>query len=200
MTIHVAAAFLQCFDEPSAPQIEEAPPPESLDAPDPAQQLAADFERLRAELEAACAQTLQQERETHAAALRAAREAWVREEGSALAATFVAGLQDGFDTLRSDVARILAPFVSSRIAARALNDLVDSLHTATRNVDAPVIRMTGPRDLIERLRLTLAQDDLVIAAEEREGVDMRIEIGPTLIETRLEDWMRSLTAQADESQ
>ncbi len=90
----------------------------------------------------------------------------------------------------------MTPFVSDRIAAHALDELVQSLRTAIEIGDASIISMKGPRDLLEKLRSALADKGVAIDCFVEEAMDVRIALGSTVIETRLDDWMRRLATEA----
>ncbi|PPD45593.1 MAG: hypothetical protein CTY15_04215 [Methylocystis sp.] len=196
MTVHEAAAYLLCFDAPHlVPQ--EAPPKQDQECATESESddLAPDVDplQLRAELEAEFADVLRREREAFDVTLAEARERWTEEQARVLSERLSTSFDEGYARLRADVARILSPFVSKGIAARALEELLGSLRTAVADDQAPVVRISGPRDILDRLQLELSGGNVVVTTIESEEIDVRVEIGPTRIETRLTDWMRDFS-------
>jgi hypothetical protein len=209
--IHAASSWLLSFDEPArAPSSSHdeffayAPKPDLGDEPTPLFGFAetepeqvdlapdVDVDELRRTLEAEMATALQKQKEEHDEALRLARLQWLEEEADALGQRMTQSFGGAFETLRSDVARILAPFVAREIEEMAQAELIDATRRAFADQDAPAIRLEGPRDLIERIARAFADQSAAVTLIEADSIDVKIDLSHTRLETRLDDWMRRL--------
>ncbi len=208
MNIHAISNYLQRFDAPPATAPEPAetlslleglfdaplrahdeepihappPPPESFD-----------IDALRRDFDAHLAAALEAQQAAHDENLRAARAQWIDEQGAVLARRLSESLDAALEALRSDVARVLAPFVAEEIQAIALGELTESIRRAIAGEDAPAIRIDGPADIIGKLADSLAGERAAVTLSETETIDVTVDLGLTKIDTRLEAWMRRLT-------
>jgi hypothetical protein len=206
--IHAASAWLMCFDEPqpAPPSLEESLEPASMEvlgesAPlfDPGEQnheqepppAPVDVDTLRREFEEELAAALLKQQEAHEVALRLARSQWLEQE-TGIGQRMAEGLESAFEALRADVARILTPFVAREVEQRASEDLVGATRRAFADEEAPAIRLEGPRDLMEKITQSFTAQSIAATLIEADGVDVKIDLSHTRIETRLDAWMRRL--------
>lgn len=189
MMIHHISTYLQRFDvtEPAALEMdEEAHDEPQAELEEPRLSLA-EVETIRRDLEADFAQRLQAQQEAHEQSLSLMREEWTRAESEALSQRFLQALATAFIELRTDVARVIRPFLDAALQERALDELVHAVRKAIRDTRDPVLRLTGPADLIEKVGLALGADAAVNFVESRDG-DVSVDLSPLKIETRLIEW------------
>lgn len=184
------AAPVEAFD-PETPLFEFAElEPEPDPEPEPA---AVDIDALRRAFEEEREAALQTQQAAHEEALRLARAQWAETQANVLSERMAESLATAFEQLRSDVARILAPFVAREIEELACEDLIEATRRALADEQAPAIRVEGPKDLIERLSQTLGSVQASVSLIETEGVDVQIDLAHARLETRLDAWMRRLS-------
>lgn len=147
---------------------------------------------IRAELEREFDKQIAKEREAFADRLAAERALWANEEGVRLAEGIQRTLDEHAHGLRDAIGRLLAPFVTHHVLERSLYDFMDFVLAAAADREHPLIHIQGPSDLLEVARQRLSQENIAIRVTQRETVDIAAQIGDTLIETRMEEWMRRL--------
>ena len=182
---------------------ESAPPPSSFmimpeAAVDPAEIIAVEREAAHAEgYEAGLVAARQEAATAHKAAeaefdarLLSERIRWTEVE----AARMAAALADGFDVLTRDIAhcadQVLRPFLDVAMRDKALADLADTL--ARLGEDTPLMRITGPADLLDALRTADALPSRSLDLEVGADLDVKVVAQPTSIETRIGAWVRRL--------
>jgi hypothetical protein len=210
--IHAVSSYLLRFDEPPpAPQSGadglfglSAPTMNFLEAPtdlldfsdhESAAEIteeAADAHAAPGMFEEELAAALQNQQAAHEEALRNARAEWVQQEGELLGKRLVDTLTRAMEDLRSDVGRILAPFVAREIEEMARDELIDLARRALADEEDTAIRLHGPKDLIDRVSRELASQSVVVNLVEADTVDVTIDLSRTKLETRLDAWMRRL--------
>ncbi len=206
--IHAASAWLLRFDEPqpapaapeeffepaSAEALEESAPLFDLGEQHHEQELPpapVDADALRRDFEEEMAAALLKQQEAHEEALRLARSQWLEQE-TEIGQRIAEELENAFEALRSDVARILTPFVAREVEQKANEDLVSAARRAFADEEASAMRLEGPRDLMEKITQALAAQSVAVTLIEADGVDVRIDLSHTRIETCLDAWMRRL--------
>lgn len=132
------------------------------------------------------------ERARSAADIAAERARWIAEQGDALADGVASGLAAIETAIADSVARILAPFLASERRERSIAELVAILATLLARNDTPVMRLEGPEDLITALRHRLGPDAGAIEYRARDGADVTVLVGETMIETCLGAWAAGL--------
>jgi hypothetical protein len=201
------ADVLMRFDEPPrfAPPLAPLAPPEPV-APVVEEELVPDEPRteltdeLRAQLVEDGRAAAKEEYDALIARERAAfslrveteRRRWASEEGERLGDEFRSALDQFVTQVGEDVGRVLEPFVTREMRERMLDALVDRLRVVIADRDDPVVRLSGPTDLLDALCEKLSGEGVATRIEDVGGVDVRARLEATTIETRLEDWMREL--------
>ncbi len=140
------------------------------------------------------ATVIEDERQAAAQRLQQAREDWNTEIADCLAIRFEHTMAMAIERLRDDIAGILRPFVSHEVYASALADVTDSLKKGLAGVVEPVIEVSAPGDLIDKLSGALADRDIKIIARESDDLDVVVHFGSTTVSTTLEKWLAQLTA------
>jgi hypothetical protein len=189
--------FLAEFSEVDQPV--DVPPDEAPPATDPAVDEA---DRLRALVQAAREEglaegrrlgddaaevRLQQLAGDHAAALEAARAAWAAGEGESLASTLISGLAALEAALADNLAGVVTPFLAPAARHRAALELRAALAALMAGTHGGLIEIRGPGDILEPLRVALA-DNAAVVLTEADGVDVVVEAGDTTIRSQLQAW------------
>lgn len=177
--------------------IVEPKPPVDIDA-----LLKEHADRVRAEeaekAKAALAAALAQERRAHEEQRRKERAEWVEAQSAPLAASIVTALAGVEENLSQSLARMFAPFLKDAVRDKALGELRDTVCALLGEEDAPRIEVSGPGDLIDRIR-----DAIAGSAPERAGqivytvtgaADVRVVAGNTVSATQLGTWNQRIEA------
>lgn len=139
---------------------------------------------VQAEMEA----RLTAERSRAEETLAAERLRWADSESARFAADLgeaFAALRDG---LAASVARLLTPVLEQARVRQSVDELVAVLAAITERPDAPVLEISGPEDLLGRLRDRLGTSPAAIRYEVSAGGEVRVRAGDTLVETELLTW------------
>ena len=146
------------------------------------------------EIETIVAAAVEAERQAAGQRLRQAREDWTIEITESLAARFEQNMARAIDRFREDVAGVLTPFVSQEVCVKAIDDLATSVKKALDGVIDPVIEISAPADVINKLSRALTDRNVAIIARESDQMDARIHCGSTTIETALESLLARLAS------
>ncbi len=189
MMIHHISSYLQRFDVAEPPVLEmhdETHGGSQVELEEPRLSLA-EVETIRRDLEADFARRLQAQHEAHEQSLIRMREEWTRAESEVLRQGFLQALEAAFIELRADVARVLTPFLAASFEKKALDELIQAVRQAIGDTRDPVLRLSGPVDLIEKVGLALGVDAAINVVESHD-VDVSVDLSPLKIETRLSEW------------
>jgi hypothetical protein len=114
------------------------------------------------------------------------RLAFKAKEYALMAENISQGLADVEARIADSVARILKPLLIDRQAERILQALAENL-TRMLSGEAPdLLRVSGPKDLLESLRTKLAAVPASVEFVEADGVDVTVTAQHTLIESQLQ--------------
>jgi flagellar biosynthesis/type III secretory pathway protein FliH len=182
---------------------EEAPSLRSLD-PKEAEELARKLEEAmaagreegRASAAADFAVELEQQRRELEGQIAAARQAWLAEEGERLSAAHAAALSQLQSEIADGVARILKPFLVLSLRDQVLDALSETMRTVLKD-DKPLLKVSGPEDLLEALRERMGQDEASISYEAAPAVEVSVVADHTVIETRLKAWIDRFDAATE---
>lgn len=153
-------------------------------------------DEARAAIAAQYEERLEAERRAHEEALAAALTRWRAEEGERLAPMLAAGIE-GLETRIADTAAgVLRPFIDAMRRTQVIGALRDAV-AAVLSSDAPALRIEGPPDLLDALRVALPQNaTAVVDYVPSEGVDVRVTADRSVITSQLEAWGRRLDESA----
>lgn len=199
------AFYLTRFDEEEPrpvetafvlPQLEEEPPP-LLEEEPPLDVLTEEIrlqliEEGRAAARAEYEELIERERLSHAEQLDGERSRWASEEGERLGEQFRIALNEFSTRLEDSVERILEPFVVREVREQMLASLLERLRLLLADKENPIVHLSGPMDLLEAVCSKLNADDLTTCIDEVGGVDVKVRLDTTSIETRLEEWLQQL--------
>lgn len=195
--VHRASAYLLRFEEPETgpSPVEELidPPPVFSQEPltDALNQYEHQLENLRRAYDDLLA-TQQDHERVIEEAVESARRAWLQKEGENLAKVLKEEIDAGFASLRADVARILEPFVGKQMSDVSVSELISILRHAMFGAEEPVLRIEGPKNLLESLSASFANDPFSCELVETEVADVKIVLPATHMQTRIDEWLRTL--------
>ncbi|WP_051357060.1 hypothetical protein [Azorhizobium doebereinerae] len=187
-------------EAPAKPKMESLAQPKPVRpvkeaAPDPAVVLAAAVEAARAETLAAARLEFEAERARDAEAFEAhlglARQQWAVESATGLAEGLKGAMAEMEERIATAAGRILMPFLAEAVRARAVDELVGHVKRLMSTPEAPVVRVSGPEDLLNVLRARC--DGTGIEFQPNQDVDVRVTADDTVIETQLRAWGAQLT-------
>lgn len=127
----------------------------------------------------------------HAAALEGARQAWNDEIATRLAAQIPQALDTIGDQISDTVGRLLRPFLEAELRDAANRALIAQITPLLNGADGALVRVSGPALLLETLRRVFPSDGATIF-EETEATEVTIQLGETMIETRIAPWIAKL--------
>ena len=131
---------------------------------------------------------LEQEKQALEAKAADDRQVLLNETAAKIAAD-IAEVGDQLQSRIADVAaRILEPMISSAVQKQAAASFIDHLAAITTDARRPVLRITGPSELLELIRSKLGVR--AIAVEMRPGpeIEASITIDQIVLETQLKAW------------
>jgi len=143
----------------------------------------------RAELDARMAE----ERTAFAERLRSERARWIEEEAGAISAGWEETLLALQAKLSEAVATLLLPLIDTGLASKAVNELSGLVRNLLSQDKQPLIRVEGPDDLTTALRAHLGAAAASVEFAVTEGVDIRLLVGGSAIETQLQSWKERLS-------
>lgn len=129
--------------------------------------------------------------------LNDARARWLAEEAGRLADGWKAALEDLETRLADTAAGLLAPLVEAALAAKAASELSAAVADLLSQDARKIIRVTGPADLVEMLRVRLGEAAGSIEFTTAGSVDLKLVAGDTVFETQLEPWSQRLRHAID---
>jgi len=150
-------------------------------------------EEIIADCEAKHESALAAERAEFETRMKNEREAWTTNQAQVVSRQLMSALNLSFERLRSDIARILSPFVAEKIMTRVSADLISVLQAGLANADAPAMEINGPRDLLEKIETALAETNIALNLLESDDVDAHVTFASTIVETSLGEWISRLS-------
>jgi hypothetical protein len=122
------------------------------------------------------------------------RDEWAADEGDRLLAAHRAAIADFETRCAQAVANILRPFLTQAVIARVTEALVQNIEALLASRKRSLFEISGPQDLIEALKQKFSDRPASIAYALSDGVDVRVRVDDTVIETQLGAWMQALGA------
>jgi len=122
------------------------------------------------------------------------RECWAKDEGDRLLAAHRAAMADFEMRCAQAVANILRPFLTQSVIARVTESLVQNIEVLFASRKRSLFEISGPQDLIEALKQKFSDRPASISYALSDGVDVRVRVDDTVIETQLGAWMQALGA------
>lgn len=118
-----------------------------------------------------------------------ARQQWVDEEGARLAARMTAVQTEVEARIATQVAVVLRPFIRENVREKMLRDLSAVISDMLAGGNYLRFRISGPEDLLARLREMVGADHPAFEWEAGEMPDVSVHVDDTLIETEIGRWI-----------
>jgi hypothetical protein len=121
------------------------------------------------------------------------RAKWSDQQAVAIVNGFTAACREIETNVASSVARILRSFLVDAVRDKAVAALVEQISALTSNSPVPVFRITGPSDLLGRVRAQLDTARRTgIEYEVADTFEIRVVADQTVIETQISVWTECL--------
>ena len=146
----------------------------------------------RAEAEAECERLRAEDRVRFEEELAENRRNWADTEGARLAERVTEALADLETRIADSAARAIGPFLATPLRTKAVDDLGKTLVALLDAREHPNLQVTGPQDLLERIRTHLGERAASIAFCASASTDVRVTADSTVIETQLRSWLDRL--------
>jgi hypothetical protein len=137
-------------------------------------------------------QKLEQERQALATQAAEERQHLLNETAAKIAADVTEAGQELQNKIAGVTARILEPIITSAAQKQAVASFVDHLSSIATDVRRPVLRLTGPSELLELIRSKLGVRAIAIEMRAGPEVEASITIDQVVLETQLKVWMDRL--------
>jgi hypothetical protein len=146
--------------------------------------LAEGYNAAKAEFE------LKLEREKQAFAEQAAddRQKLLNETAAKLAADVTQVGNELQNKIAGVTARILEPMIFNAAQKQAVTNFIDHLSSIATDVRRPVLRLTGPAELLDLIRTKLGVRAIAIELRPGPEVEASITIDQVVVETQLQAW------------
>jgi len=119
-----------------------------------------------------------------------ARQQWVDEAGERLAARMTAVQTEVEARIATQIAAVLRPFITENLREKMLRDLSAVISDMLAGGDYLRFRISGPEDLLARLRDLVGADHPAFEWEAGEAPDVSVHADDTLIETEIGRWVK----------
>ena len=146
------------------------------------------FEEGQREAEARMAHDLGEQRAAAEMKLDQARKTWAADFGQVLAQELVAGVERMHNLLADNFVDVLVPIIRDEARSDAVRKIAEAIRTtAPSDWDGPIV-IEGPADLVKALQDDLGDMKAIIEPRTRDGIDIKVTINETILETQLEAW------------
>lgn len=131
---------------------------------------------------------LDQERQAMAEQAAQERQQLLNEIAAKIAADVTDAGQELQGRIAGVTARILEPMVASAAQKQAVASFVDHLSSIATDVRRPVLRLSGPSELLELIRSKLGVRAIAIEMRPGPEVEASITVDQVVLETQLKIW------------
>ena len=136
---------------------------------------------------------LAEERVRSAVRLGEERAKWSDQQAVAIVNGFATACRELETNIASSVARILQPFLADAVRDKAIEALIEQISVLTGSSPVPVFRISGPGDLLERVREQLqAARRTGVEYQTSDALEIRVVADQTVIETQMQAWTARL--------
>ncbi|MDI7863411.1 hypothetical protein MRS76_15755 [Rhizobiaceae bacterium n13] len=153
---------------------------------------AAGYEAATAELTVKHEAELAALAEAHRLELAALTEKYTAEAAVALSAGLSRMAASIAHEISEQVAIVLGPVMTDELTRKAVDDLAAMVRAAVIEGAAGTITVRGPSALFEKLEAALGEDIASLRHVEAVDLDLSVEIGGSVIVTRMSAWAASL--------
>ena len=138
---------------------------------------------------------LEAERVYYKEQLELERFTWANREAEKLVEQFAAGIREIETNVANITARILKPFLAENAHRQAIAELLEALELLIGKDQGMTLEISGPEDLLQLIREKLRDRNVAALFSPGEGVDVRVVVGQTILETSLGAWMDKLRSE-----
>ncbi len=131
---------------------------------------------------------LEQEQQAFADKMAEERQKLLNETAAKLAADVTEAGNELQGKIAGVAARILEPMILNIAQRQAVNNFIDHLSSIATDVRRPVLRLTGPAELLELIRTKLGVRAIAIELRPGPEVEASITIDQVVLETQLQTW------------
>lgn len=124
--------------------------------------------------------------------LAAERRRWIEEEAVSMQAAILNGLDQISGQISSKMAEALKPVIVDAVRASMQATLVDKLTQLMGTDGATRIDISGPADLVAGICALLPEHLNVVRGDAGDGVDVRIAVQDTELQTSIGAWISTL--------
>ena len=136
---------------------------------------------------------LAEERVRSAVRLGEERAKWSDQQAVAIINGFSTACRELETNIASSVARILQPFLADAVRDKAVTALIEQISALTCSSPVPVFRISGPGDLLERVKAQLETARRTgIEYQIADTLEIRVVADQTVIETQMQAWTARL--------
>lgn len=136
---------------------------------------------------------LAEERVRSAVRLGEERAKWSDQQAVAIVTGFGAACRELETNIAGSVARILQPFLADAVRDKAVKALIEQISALTCSSPVPVFRISGPGDLLERVRAQLETAGRTgVEYQHADTLEIRVVADQTVIETQMQAWTARL--------
>ena len=146
--------------------------------------LAEGYARAKAEFE----QKLEREQQAFAERAADERQKLLNETAAKLAADVTEVGNELQNKIAGVAARILEPMILNIAQKQAVTNFIDHLSSITTDVRRPVLRLTGPAELLELIRTKLGVRAIAIELRPGPEIEASITVDQVVLETQLQAW------------
>ncbi|WP_134496187.1 hypothetical protein [Microvirga pakistanensis] len=140
------------------------------------------------------ARALKTEQDRQREELAVQREIWVEQEARQVASQIIDAIDDLESLLSERAARILASVIPEALRQNAITEFNKALSAILAGDVSPLLKVTGPEDLLKGIRDGLALRDRVVEFVPSDVVEVTLVAGDTTIQTQLGPWVDKLQA------
>jgi hypothetical protein len=133
-------------------------------------------------------QSLERERQALTEQAADERQKLLSETAAKLAADVMEAGNDLQNKIAGVAARILEPMIFNVAQKQAVTNFIDHLSSITTDVRRPVLRLTGPAELLELVRTKLGVRAIAIELRPGPEIEASITIDQVVLETQLQTW------------
>lgn len=140
------------------------------------------------------ARALKTEQDRQREELAVQREIWIEQEARQVASQIINAIDDLESLLSERAARILASVIPEALRQNAITEFNKALSAILAGDVSPLLKVTGPEDLLKGIRDGLVLRDRVVEFVPSDIVEVTLVAGDTTIQTQLGPWVDKLQA------
>lgn len=120
--------------------------------------------------------------------LESVRKAWVEEEGQQLAQLITVTLAEMKTHISQSLHQVMLPFIEKSIPQAAMDEFQNIIENAFKDDFKEPLFLSGPKDLVEELKIRLASKEIEIVTGPQSGIEVKARTASFVITTRIKKW------------